>query len=59
VALRIAAVELLLLTAATAGGTALIRLFPPAQAGSQPSRLLYLLGYELPAHISAVNLALH
>ena len=51
-------VELVLLAAATAAGTALTRLFPPAQAGYQPSRLVYLLGYELPPHLTAADLAL-
>ena len=52
-------IELVLLVAAGAGGTALTRLFPPAQAGYQPSRLVYLLGYELPPHLSVSDLALH
>lgn len=55
----LAGVELVLLAAAGAAGTALTRLFPPAQAGYQPSRLVYLLGYELPPHLSAPDLALH
>src|SRR5581483_6836261 len=57
-ALWLAGVELLLLAAAAAVGTALTRLFPPAQAGYQPSRLVYLLGYELPPHLTAADLAL-
>jgi cytochrome c oxidase assembly factor CtaG len=52
-------VELVLLAAAAAAGTALTRLFPPAQAGYQPSRLVYLLGYELPRHLTAWDLMLH
>jgi putative copper resistance protein D len=39
-------------------GTALTRLFPPAQAGYQPSRQVYLLGYELPPHLTVADLAL-
>lgn len=57
-ALRLATVELLLLAAAAAAGTGLIRLFPPAEGGYQPSRLVYLLGYDLPAHLTAMDLAL-
>jgi cytochrome c oxidase assembly factor CtaG len=56
--LWLAGVELVLLAAAAAVGTALTRLFPPAQAGYQPSRLVYLLGYELPPHLTAVDLVL-
>lgn len=56
---RLAGVELVLLAVAAAAGTALTRLFPPAQAGYQPSRLVYLLGYELPPHLTAADLALH
>jgi cytochrome c oxidase assembly factor CtaG/putative copper export protein len=55
----LAGVELVLLAAAAAAGTALTRLFPPAQAGYQPSRLVYLLGYELPPHLTAPDLVLH
>ncbi len=58
-ALWLAGVELLLLAAAAAVGTALTRLFPPAQAGYQPSRLVYLLGYELPPHLTVADLVLH
>ncbi|MFN2478988.1 MAG: cytochrome c oxidase assembly protein, partial [Pseudonocardiaceae bacterium] len=57
-ALRLAALEILLLAAAAAAGTGLIRLFPPAEAGHQPSRLVYLLGYDLPSHLTPVDLAL-
>ncbi|MGB9279832.1 MAG: cytochrome c oxidase assembly protein [Pseudonocardiaceae bacterium] len=57
-AVRLAAVELLLLAAAAAVGTGLARLFPPAESGYQPSRLVYLLGYDLPARLTAVDLAL-
>ncbi|MGH3671104.1 MAG: cytochrome c oxidase assembly protein, partial [Pseudonocardiaceae bacterium] len=56
---RLAVLELLLLTTAAGAGTALTRLFPPADAGYQASRLVYLLGYELPAHLTALDLALH
>jgi cytochrome c oxidase assembly factor CtaG len=55
--LRLAALEVLLLAAAAAAGTGLTRLFPPAEAGYQPSRLVYLLGYDLPTHLTAVDLA--
>ena len=57
-ALRLGVLEILLLAAAAAAGTGLTRLFPPAQSGYQPSRLVYLLGYDLPSHLSAVDLAL-
>jgi putative copper resistance protein D len=57
-ALWLAAVELMLLAVGTAVGTALTRLFPPAQAGYQPSRLVYLLGYELPPHLTVADLVL-
>jgi cytochrome c oxidase assembly factor CtaG/putative copper export protein len=56
-ALRLGALELLLLAGAAAAGTGLTRLFPPAEAGYQASRLIYLLGYDLPAHLTAVDLA--
>ncbi len=56
-ALRLAALEILLLAAAAAAGTGLTRLFPPAETGYQPSRLVYLLGYDLPSHLTAVDLA--
>lgn len=55
-ALRLAALEVLLLAAAAAAGTGLTRLFPPAETGYQPSRLVYLLGYDLPSHLTAVDL---
>jgi cytochrome c oxidase assembly factor CtaG len=58
-AVRLAGVELVLLVAAAAAGSALTRLFPPAQAGYQPSRLVYLLGYELSPHLTAADLVLH
>jgi cytochrome c oxidase assembly factor CtaG len=57
-ALWLAGVELVVLAAAGAVGTALTRLFPPAQAGYQPSRLVYLLGYELPPHLTVADLVL-
>jgi putative copper resistance protein D len=58
-AMRLAVLELLLLATAAGAGTALTRLFPPADAGYQASRLVYLLGYELPAHLTPLDLALH
>ncbi|MFZ0118558.1 MAG: cytochrome c oxidase assembly protein [Pseudonocardiaceae bacterium] len=57
-ALRLGALELLLLATAAAAGTGLTRLFPPAEAGYQPSRLVYLLGYDLPSRLTAMDLAL-
>lgn len=57
-AIRLAGLELLLLATAAGAGTALTRLFPPADAGYQASRLVYLLGYELPAHLTPLDLAL-
>ena len=57
-ALWLAGAELGLLAAAAAVGTALTRLFPPAQGGYQPSRLVYLLGYKLPPHLTVADLAI-
>jgi cytochrome c oxidase assembly factor CtaG len=56
--LWLAGVELVLLAAAAAVGTALTRLLPPSQVGYQPSRLVYLLGYELPPHLTVADLVL-
>ncbi len=57
-ALRLAALELLLLAAAAGAGSGLTRLFPPADRGYEASRLVYLLGYELPTRLTAADLAL-
>jgi putative copper resistance protein D len=57
-ALRVAAVELLLLGVASATGTALARVPPPGETDYEASRYVYLLGYDLPPHLTAVDLAL-
>jgi putative copper resistance protein D len=51
-------VELALLAAAAAAGTALTRLVPPAEAGYQPSRYVYLIGFDLPDHLTTLDLAI-
>lgn len=55
-ALRLAVIELLLLAGAASAGTGLTRLFPPSEQGYVTSRLVYLLGYQLPAHLTALDL---
>lgn len=50
--------ELVLLLGAACVGTGLTRLFPPADEGYVTSRLVYLIGYELPAHLTALDLLL-
>jgi cytochrome c oxidase assembly factor CtaG len=55
-ALRLAMLELLLLAGAASAGTGLTRLFPPSEQGYVTSRLVYLLGYQLPAHLTALDL---
>ncbi|MGH3827818.1 MAG: cytochrome c oxidase assembly protein [Pseudonocardiaceae bacterium] len=52
----LAALELLLLAGAASAGTGLTRLFPPSERGYVTSRLVYLLGYELPSHLTALDL---
>jgi putative copper resistance protein D len=54
--LRLAVLELLLLAGATSAGAGLTRLFPPSEQGYVTSRLVYLLGYQLPAHLTALDL---
>jgi cytochrome c oxidase assembly factor CtaG len=57
-ATRLMVVELALLTLASALGTGLTRLIPPAQVGYDTSRFVYLIGYDLPAHLTAADLLL-
>jgi cytochrome c oxidase assembly factor CtaG len=57
-ALRVVAVELVLLGLASATGTALTRVSPPSETGYEASRYVYLLGYDLPAHLTAADLVL-
>jgi cytochrome c oxidase assembly factor CtaG len=54
--LRLAVLELVLLAGAASAGTGLTRLFPPSEQGYVASRLVYLLGYQLPAHLTALDL---
>lgn len=55
---RLLLVELGLLALASALGTGLTRLIPPAQVGYDTSRLVYLIGYDLPPHLTAADLLL-
>lgn len=57
---RLLGVEIGLLTAATAAGTAMTRLIPPGAQIPEPpdaSRLIFLLGYELPPRMGLAELA--
>lgn len=54
--IRFLALELGVLTAASALGTGLSRVVPPAQIGYETSRLVYLIGYDLPGHLTAGDL---
>jgi putative copper resistance protein D len=49
--------ELGVLALAAALGTGLGRVVPPAQVGYETSRLVYLIGYDLPRHLTAIDLA--
>ncbi len=55
-ALGLLAVECVVLAAASGAGTALVRVFPPDQT-VDVSREVYLIGYELPPHLTALDLA--
>jgi putative copper resistance protein D len=57
-ALRLTVLELVLLGAGAATGTGLMRLLPPADAAYVTSRLVYLIGYDLPPHLTAADLVL-
>ncbi|WP_433294654.1 cytochrome c oxidase assembly protein [Pseudonocardia sp. CA-142604] len=57
-ALRVVAVELVLLALAFATGTALTRVPPPSETGYEATRYVYLIGYDLPAHLTAADLAM-
>lgn len=49
-------VELVLLGVAAAAGAAMSRLVPPTDDGAEVTRLVFLLGYELPDHLTARDL---
>jgi putative copper resistance protein D len=51
-----AALELLLLVTASGLGTGLTRLLPPTEAGYEASRYVYLIGYDLPIPVTALDL---
>ncbi|HTF48314.1 MAG TPA: cytochrome c oxidase assembly protein, partial [Pseudonocardia sp.] len=55
-AIRLLALEFGLLATAAALGTGLTRLIPPTELSYQPSRYIYLIGYDLPARFSALDL---
>ncbi|MDT7613860.1 MAG: hypothetical protein QOF00_1307 [Pseudonocardiales bacterium] len=57
-AARVAVLELALLAVAAGTGTGLMRLLPPAEADYVTSRLVYLIGYDLPPHLTAADLLL-
>ncbi|NMH98284.1 cytochrome c oxidase assembly protein, partial [Pseudonocardia acidicola] len=57
-AARLVVLELVLLAGAAATGTGLMRLFPPSQQSYVASRTVYLIGYELPPHLTAADLVL-
>ncbi|WP_433274465.1 cytochrome c oxidase assembly protein [Pseudonocardia xinjiangensis] len=57
-AMRLVVVELLLLGVASATGTALARVPPPGETDYEASRFVYLIGYDLPPHLTALDLAL-
>ena len=55
---RLLLIEFGLLLLASALGTGLTRLIPPAQVDYDTSRLVYLIGYDLPSHLTAADLVL-
>lgn len=55
-AARLAALELVLISAAATAGSAMTRLLPPAEEGEEATRLTFLLGYELPDHLTLADL---
>lgn len=55
---RLAGLEVALLVAAACVDTALARLVPPAELSYQPSRDIYLIGHDLPATMTPLDLAL-
>jgi cytochrome c oxidase assembly factor CtaG len=57
-ALGVLAVEATVLAVASVTGTALVRVFPPDRATYTTTRMVYLIGYELPPHLTAADLAL-
>ena len=57
-ALGVLAVEATVLAVASVSGTALVRVFPPDRATYTTTRMVYLIGYELPPHLTAADLAL-
>ena len=57
-ALAVLALEGVLLAVASGVGTGLVRVFPPDAQTYTTTRLVYLIGYELPPRLTAVELAL-
>ena len=57
-AVAVLATEGVLLAAASGVGTGLIRVFPPEAQAYTTTRLVYLIGYELPPRLTAADLAL-
>ncbi|WP_051580878.1 cytochrome c oxidase assembly protein [Pseudonocardia acaciae] len=53
---RLAALEVALLVIAACLDTAMTRIIPPAELGYQPSRHIYMLGHDLPATMTALDL---
>lgn len=58
-ALGLLAVEAGLLVVGAGAGVALQRLYPPGEQGYITTRLVYLIGYDLPPHLTPADLALH
>lgn len=58
-ALGLLTIEAGLLMAAAGTGIALQRLSPPGQQDYIPTRLVYLIGYDLPGRLTITELALH
>jgi cytochrome c oxidase assembly factor CtaG len=58
-AVRLLLLEVSLLGLAAALGTGLTRVIPPAQLGIATSRMVYLLGYDLPGPLDPAALLLH
>lgn len=57
-AVAVLALEGVLLAVASGVGTGLIRVFPPDAQAYTTTRMVYLIGYELPPRLTAVELAL-
>jgi putative copper resistance protein D len=54
---RLVGLEVALLVAAACVDTALARLIPPAELSYEPSRQIYLIGHDLPATMTPLDLA--